>query len=95
VFSKTEFNRGAAEVTFTDIAGGLVAKGTTLTGFELAGTNRVFHAADARIDGAKVVVSASAVTSPVAVRYAWGNAPEAALANSEGLPAAPFRSDNW
>jgi len=42
-----------------------------------------------------VVVSSPAVAAPVAVRYAWANNPEATLYNAEGLPASPFRSDNW
>lgn len=66
-----------------------------LRGFLVAGADRVFHPAEAQIEGATVVVSSSAVTAPVAVRYAWANNPEATLFNAEGLPASPFRSDNW
>ena len=66
-----------------------------LTGFELAGEDRVFHPAEARIDGSTVVVASAAVASPVAVRYAYRNAPVAGLFNAAGLPAAPFRTDDW
>jgi sialate O-acetylesterase len=65
-------------------------------GFAVAGSDKVFHWAQARLtrDG-KVVVSSRRVREPVAVRYAWSNNPEANLFNAEGLPAAPFRTDDW
>lgn len=69
---------------------------TSPSGFELAGADRVFHSAEARIDGGtSVLVSSPAVPAPVAVRYAWRNAPAAGLKNAAGLPAAPFRTDSW
>jgi len=76
-------------------AEGLKSTRPTVTGFELAGADRVFHPATAVIDGPSVVVSAAAVTAPVAVRYAFTNAPQASLVNAAGLPAAPFRTDDW
>ncbi len=66
-----------------------------LTGFELAGADKVFHPAEAKIVGAEVVVSSAEVPSPEAVRYAYRNAPAVGLFNEEGLPAAPFRTDTW
>lgn len=95
VFSTVNFTNGTAIVTFAEVADGLVVKGETLNGFELAGADHKFHPADAKIAGATVAIHAADVAAPVAVRYAWHNAPAAALANSEGLPAAPFRSDGW
>ena len=70
---------------------------TAILGFELAGSDRVFHPADARIetDGQSMLVQAAAVPAPVALRYAWRNAPVATLHNSAGLPAVPYRTDNW
>jgi sialate O-acetylesterase len=76
-------------------AGGLVAKGGPLKGFAIAGADRKFVWADARIDGDTVVVCSDFVKQPVAVRYAWGNNPECNLYNKEGLPASPFRTDDW
>lgn len=67
----------------------------TTPGFELAGADQVFYPAEARIEGDTVVVTSARVAEPVAVRYAWRNAPAAGLFNREGLPAVPFRSDNW
>lgn len=76
-------------------AAGLSARPGALVGFALAGADRIFHPATARIDGETVVVSSSEVTNPKAVRYAWANAPQGNLFNGAGLPAGPFRSDNW
>ncbi len=76
-------------------AEGLKSSGATVTGFELAGADQAFHPATAKIDGTSVVVSCPEVTKPVAVRYAFINAPAASLVNAAGLPAAPFRTDDW
>jgi sialate O-acetylesterase len=81
-------------VSFTHAAG-LTARGDTVTGFEISGADRVFHPASARIDGESALVSAAEVPEPVAVRYAFSNAPAASLYNAAGLPAAPFRTDDW
>jgi sialate O-acetylesterase len=63
--------------------------------FEVAGEDRKFVPATARAEGEVVIVSADKVRAPVAVRYAWRNSPDARLFNAAGLPAAPFRSDDW
>ena len=79
---------------FTD--GGLAAKdGTALTGFSIAGEDQKFHWAKAIIQGNHIIVSSAEVTAPVAVRYAWGNNPVCNLYNGAGLPASPFRTDDW
>lgn len=75
--------------------GGLVAKGGELKGFEIAGEDRKFIKADARIEDQTVVVQSAGVKNPVAARYAYENVPECNLYNKEGLPAAPFRTDDW
>jgi sialate O-acetylesterase len=83
-------------LAFDHLGGGLaVSKGTALTGFAIAGENRTFVWAEARIDGDTVVVSSPQITKPVAVRYAWGDDPPCNLANKAGLPAVPFRTDDW
>jgi dTDP-D-glucose 4,6-dehydratase len=61
----------------------------------VAGADRVFYPAEAKIDRDTLIVSSPKVREPVAVRYAWFNAPEANLYNGAGLPAVPFRSDTW
>ena len=84
------------KVRFTNVASGLTTSdGEPPKGFLIAGADRVWKPADARIEGGAVVVSNAAVTEPVAVRYGWANAPAATLRNQADLPAAPFRSDDW
>jgi sialate O-acetylesterase len=82
-------------LTFKNVGGGLVAKGDKLTGFAIAGEDKKFVWADAKIEGATVVVSAKEVEKPVAVRYAWADNPECNLYNKEVIPASPFRTDTW
>jgi sialate O-acetylesterase len=83
-------------IRFTNTGSGLVAKGSgNLLGFAIAGKDRRFHWAAARIDGQTVVVSSPDVLDPVAVRYAWADSPDCNLFNREGLPASPFRTDEW
>ncbi|MHC4460535.1 MAG: sialate O-acetylesterase, partial [Planctomycetota bacterium] len=81
---------------FDHVGGGLVAGGgKPLKGFAVAGADRKFVWADAKIDGDTVVVSSDKISEPVAVRYAWANNPVCNLYNKEGLPASPFRTDDW
>jgi sialate O-acetylesterase len=77
-----------------DHATGLAAKGaagTPLVGFEIAGADGKYSAAEAKIDGASVVVSSAAVPTPVSVRYGWAANPTCNLVNKDGLPASPFQ----
>jgi sialate O-acetylesterase len=81
---------------FKHVGGGLMAKGgEKLTGFAVAGEDKKFVWADAKIEGDAVVVSAKDVAKPVAVRYAWADNPECNLYNKADLPAVPFRTDDW
>ena len=66
-----------------------------LSGFVIAGDDKKWVPADAKIDGSSVVVSSPQVASPVAVRYGWDNAPVCNLYNQDNLPASPFRTDGW
>jgi sialate O-acetylesterase len=92
--AKISFSKDSATVKFNDLAGGLQFKGDAF-GFELAGEDKVFKPAEAAINGDTVTVKSADVPAPVSVRYAWRNAPKAALYNKADLPAAPFRSDTW
>lgn len=88
--------RGSEVVlSFAHTDGGLQAKGAELTGFKITGPDRQWLPARARIDGDQVVVSHPEVESPVAVRYAFDGNPECNLVNGAGLPASPFRTDDW
>jgi sialate O-acetylesterase len=86
---------GEIKIHFLPSGTGLEARGGPLKGFSIAGNDRKFHWANARIDGESIVVSSPDVLSPVAVRYAWAGSPECNLYNKEGLPASPFRTDDW
>ena len=97
VYKSAEFKDGKAYVTFTAGEIGLSPIDSDLEGFELAGEDKVFHPAKARLDGDRyrIVVSCPEVTEPVAVRYGMKNWSEATLFNCFGIPASPYRSDNW
>ncbi len=85
---------GRIRVNFDHTGGGLIAKDGALKQFAIAGTDGKFVWADAKIEGESVVVSSPSVTAPAFIRYAWAENPAGAnLYNSEGFPAAPFRSD--
>jgi sialate O-acetylesterase len=84
-----------AIVHFKHVGLGLVAKGEKLTGFTIAGEDKTFHDAEAKIEGDTVIVSSPEVAKPVAIRYGWANYPVVNLWNKEGLPASPFRTDDF
>jgi len=90
---KIDGNRVTLSFKYTD--GGLTTKGDTLKGFTIAGADKIFHPATAVISGNKVIVSGTDVANPVAVRYAWANFPACNLYNGAGLPASPFKTDDW
>jgi sialate O-acetylesterase len=80
---------------FAHTDGGLLAKGGQLEGFQIAGNDRQWYWADARIKGKTIIVSSHSVPNPMEVRYAWQSNPQANLFNGAGLPAGPFRTDDW
>lgn len=106
-FKSISVDGSRAVLTFDHVGGGLVAsefsmagaenvgKDGKLVGFTIAGDNKVFHPATATIEGDQVVVTCDQVAKPVAVRYGWKNFPVANLANKAGIPASPFRTDDW
>jgi len=86
----------AITVSFRHTNGGLKSiTGGPLTGFEIASADQQWKPAEAKIDGETVIVSSAEVARPVAVRYAWKDWPDYSLANGAGLPASPFRTDDW
>jgi sialate O-acetylesterase len=95
VFASAERLPGALKLHFNHADGGLVARGGKAEEFAVAGPDRKWHWAEARVDGDSVVVSSAQVPQPVAARYAWQANPAATLFNGAGLPAAPFRTDDW
>ena len=82
-------------LSFDHADGGLMAKGGKLTGFAMAGDDRKFVWADAVVEGNTILVSSPKISKPAAVRYAWDINPVCNLYNQAGLPAVPFRTDDW
>jgi len=83
-------------IAFERVGSGLASRdGLPLSDFTIAGKDRQFVPADAKIDGDTVVVSSYAIRAPVAVRFAWSDSGQPNLMNQEGLPASSFRTDDW
>ena len=82
-------------LSFTHTDGGLMARDGELRGFAISGADQKWFRAKARIESEQVIVSSPEVKSPVAVRYAWAENPDCNLYNGAGLPASPFRTDDW
>jgi sialate O-acetylesterase len=96
VMERMEKNGREITLHFKHADGGLTLKPENgRTGFAIAGRDRKFVWADARIEGDTIVVFSPQVNEPEAVRYAWANNPPATLWNAAGLPASPFRTDSW
>lgn len=97
MYQSMEIKGNKAIITFNGIGGGLVARSDDgiIKGFAIAGADKKFYWANAKIDGNKVSVTCDKVAVPVAVRYAWASNPVCNLYNKEGFPACPFRTDNW
>ncbi len=90
-----EVKGGSMVLKFTHTDGGLKSKDAELKGFAIAGKDQKWVWATAKIEVDTVIVSSPEVKAPVAVRYAWADNPTAPLANGAGLPASPFRTDDW
>ncbi len=96
MFTSMKIKGKKAILTFNHIGSGLVSKNGPLKEFAIAGKDKKFVWAKAKIKGDKIIVRSKKVKNPVAVRYAWANNPRNAnLYNEEGLPACPFRTDEW
>ncbi len=94
VFVEAVREGGGMRIRFEN-AEGLFARNNEIRQIAIAGEDKVWHRAFAAIDGNDVIAAAPEVAAPVAVRYLWCPACEAELFNAEGLPASPFRSDDW
>lgn len=87
---------GSIRVKFDHAGAGLTTRdGSAPTFLQIAGENRKFVAAEAVIEGDSVLVHSPATANPVAVRFAWSEDARPNLVNKEGLPACPFRTDDW
>ena len=95
VFTAKSVRGRQVTLNFNHAAGLKTLDGGAPTGFSVAGADQKFHAATAEIRGSLVVLTCPAVDAPVAVRHGWNDHPVVNLANRDGLPASPFRTDSW
>jgi Domain of unknown function (DUF303). len=96
VFSQYRLDGNSVVVSFINTDGGLVLKDSLQnTGFVVAGADKQFHPAEVLVRGKELVIKSPMVDKPVAVRYAWEADPCVTLYNGKGLPATPFRTDDW
>jgi len=85
----------AVRISLKHAAGLKTRDGGAARGFRIAGADKVWKPASARIEGTEVIVSSPEVAAPVAARYAWAENPDCNLVNGAGLPATSFRTDDW
>jgi sialate O-acetylesterase len=96
VYDSMTIEGNKVRLTFKHVENGLIAAGgQSLRGFAIAGAEQEFHWALAEIEGEAVVVWSDSVPHPVAVRYGWADNPDCNLYNKKGLPAPPFKTDDW
>lgn len=95
LFESMTVRDGEAVLRFKHTGQGLEQRGDKLAGFTIAGEDKKFVNAEARLDGDTVIVRSPDVKDPVAVRFGWANYPVVNLWNKDGLPASPFRTDNF
>ena len=98
IYKQYSKQNGSILIEFESVGSGLVSLNSKpLNAFAIAGSDQIWHWADAEIIGDAVVVSSPQVAKPIAVRYAWAMNPSQRnlLYNREGLPASPFRTDGW
>jgi sialate O-acetylesterase len=95
LYSTMQVEKSRIRISFNHAPNGLISKDGPPTEFMIAGEDRQFYTAKAKIEGNAVIVSAKEVRQPVAVRFAWGNGSIPNLYNKEDLPASCFRTDDW
>jgi sialate O-acetylesterase len=95
VYRSLKVDGGQAILSFDFVGRGLEARDGELKGFAIAGSDQKFVWANAKISGDKIIVSSPQVKQPVAVRYGWADCPVVNLWNQDGLPATPFRTDDF
>ncbi|MEQ9221378.1 MAG: sialate O-acetylesterase [Cyclobacteriaceae bacterium] len=96
VYESHQTREAEVIVTFNQVGSGLKAAGPQITGFAVAGKDRKYYWAEGEVIAEnKISLTSDHVKEPVHVRYAWANNPACNLYNEEGLPAVPFRTDDW
>ena len=95
LYKNMEIKKDKAIVSFDNVPTGLMSKDKKINAVQVAGADKVFYPADAKIEGDKLIVSNKMVKQPVAVRFSYSNAAIGNLFSKEGLPVCPFRTDDW
>jgi sialate O-acetylesterase len=96
IYKSMEISGDKITLKFDQVGTGLkIRDNETLKGFSIAGKDKKFHLASGEIKGNTVILHSDQEHQPVSVRYGWDDNPECNLYNVEGLPASPFRTDNW
>lgn len=95
IYTTHTIEKGKVKVEFSNAQNGLISKGSEISSFEIAGSDKVFLPAQAKIEGNSVLVYNKSMKNPVAVRFAFNNTAIPNLFNKEGLPVNLFRTDNW
>jgi sialate O-acetylesterase len=95
IYKSMKINGDRAVLTFNHAGRGLEARDGQLKGFSIAGADQKFVWAKAEVRGNKVIVSSPQASTPAAVRYGWADYPVVNLWSKDGLPASPFRTDNF
>ncbi len=94
-YKSMQAEKGKIRVSFNYADIGLISQGGDPVNFLIAGDDKIFVPAVAKVDGNTVIVSAKTVKNPVAVRFCWDNISIPNLFNKEGLPVSSFRTDDW
>ena len=95
IYNHLRIKKNRIQLFFDHVDSGFKKPSEDLKEFEVAGEDKIFYPAKAKIDGKTILVSSDKVKKPLAVRFAWKPVPEPNLFNAENLPASPFRTDDW
>jgi len=95
VYDRSVIQGDKVIVSFKNVSRGLLIKGDTLNHIYIAGHDRQFYRADAKVEGNTLIVSAGEVRTPVAVRFGFTDVAMPNLFSTTGLPVSPFRTDDW
>ncbi len=95
LYKSMNSEKSKVRISFDNVSIGLKATGEEITCFEIAGADQVFKPAKVKIDGNTILVWSKEIKTPVAVRFSWSNDGIGNLFSNEGLPVAPFRTDDW
>jgi len=95
IYKSIDVEKDKAIISFDNVPTGLMSKDNNITALYIAGADKVFYPAMAKVENAKLIVWSKQVAQPVAVRFSFSNAGIGNLFSKEGLPVAPFRTDDW